>query len=225
MSASGRFAANAEVIHNEDTRRAYKESVANAVNQLNEKLYGIITSEAPLDGDWFIHNLSNAPPGLLLELGVWEGRSLNEICDVVRPRPVFGFDWFRGLPDDWAATGQSGGKGVLDLGGVPPAVRPNGICVVGLIEDTLPRFLELMKMPITFMHIDVDIYSAAKAGLEAAAPWFVNGTLLLFDEIVGEVRALEHEARAFSEWLEATGWDFEAAGRRHSQAYAFRLLK
>src|SRR5215469_3529796 len=82
--------------------------------------------------------------GMLLELGVFDGRSFNEICSLVQPRLVWGFDWFYGLPEPWTdqvGGGDPQGERQCDRGGVVPDVADNGKLVIGRVEQTLVPWL------------------------------------------------------------------------------------
>jgi predicted O-methyltransferase YrrM len=73
--------------------------------------------------------------------------------------------------------------------------------VVGLFEDTLPTWLAQHPDPITFVHIDCDLYSSTKTVLTHIGPRVQAGTIIVFDEYMnglnfydwpdGEHRALD----------------------------------
>lgn len=73
---------------------------------LRQSCYISCKSSAPTSSDNPAHS---AYTGSWLEFGVWEGATLNGVadyrkvnCDANAP-PVFGFDTFTGLPEDWGS--------------------------------------------------------------------------------------------------------------------------
>jgi hypothetical protein len=155
--------------------------------------------------------------GLLLEFGVASGGSFFRLCQLAAPRTVYGFDWFYGLPEDWNSYNP---RGKFSTYGALPRTLPNGEIIVGMVQNTLGEFLRSHDGPIAFAHMDLDLYSSSSFVLKAIAPRCTDGTILLFDEIVGNP---QDEEKAFLEFIEYTGFDFEFVTRRNRDAIAFRL--
>jgi len=139
-------------------------------------------------------------PGLVLEFGVRRGTSLAAIA-AAAGQEVHGFDSFEGLPEAWSGTPQ----GVLTTGGVPPAAAANIRLHPGWFADTLPGFLAAHPEPVRFVNIDSDLYSSAKTVLTALAGRIGSGTVLVFDEFIGNRSWRDDEYRAFAEFVAATG--------------------
>lgn len=142
--------------------------------------------------------------GLILEFGVATGLTLREIA--ARRLPAHGFDSFEGLPEYWRpgfATGAFS-QGLPDVGGAN--------LHVGLFADTLPAFLEEYRDPFAFVHMDADLYSSTKIVFDLARDRFISGTLILFDEYFNYPGWEQHEHRALSEFIAASGRKFEYIG-------------
>jgi hypothetical protein len=181
----------------------------------NAKLDRLLSKPIP-HLDW-ADIISLVPDGTMMELGVLYGESFRQICHFAQPRKVYGFDWWRGLPEDW---GFEGSAATGDMGGVPPACPQNGEFIIGLVEDTLPGFVD-NHAPAAFVHFDMDLYSSTATALECIK--FQPGAILAFDEIENHVRNMNHEQKAFREWLIKTDWDFDLIGSRHSESWVIRL--
>lgn len=134
--------------------------------------------------------------GLVLEFGVASGATIRCIADALAPRPVYGFDWFHGLPEPW--NGLPAGHFSCE----PPDVPDNVELVIGLFADTLPLFLEEHREDVALLHLDCDIYSSTRTVLDALTPRIVSGTVLVFDEYW---IAPDHERRAHIEWMAERG--------------------
>jgi hypothetical protein len=152
--------------------------------------------------------------GLFLEFGVFRGTSISHIAKRVE-REVFGFDSFEGLPEDWTHFQK---KGRFSLQGkLPPNLPQNVTLVKGWFDATIPEFLENQPGPVSFLHIDCDIYSSAKTVLTLLKDRIHSGTVILFDEYFNYPGWQKHEARAFEEFIEETGQRFEFLGFASSQ--------
>ncbi len=155
--------------------------------------------------------LNAGPPGLFLEFGVYDGRTIRLIADEVRPHgvDVHGFDSFRGLPEDWNETGR---KGAFDRGGLLPEVPANVRLHAGWFDASLPVFLQDHPGRVSFVHIDSDLYSSARTVLQGVRDRLGVGSVLLFDELLNYPAFEQHELRAFKEFLAETGWVCECLG-------------
>ncbi|AWK85829.1 hypothetical protein DEW08_02545 [Azospirillum thermophilum] len=167
------------------------------------------------------HALAQATvPGLVLEFGVRRGTSLDHIAGAAG-QTVHGFDSFEGLPEGWVNTA----RGALTTGKQLPPVRPNARLHVGWFEDTLPGFMAAHPEPVRFVNIDSDLYSSARTVLTALAGRLVPGSILVFDEFIGNRSWREDEFRAFHEFAAETGARFEYfAVSPYTKQVAVRLL-
>ena len=108
-----------------------------------------------------------------LEMGVEKGFSIN-VTSIIhqsmsatrvatgRERYVYGFDWFNGLPVEWFNNRM---KGEFSNKGEVPRVRDGVKLVVGLFNDTLPKFLAkkvVGKKKIAFVNMDNDLYEGCR---------------------------------------------------------------
>jgi hypothetical protein len=163
--------------------------------------------------------------GMWTEFGVYRGRSIKTISTYASKKNaiVYGFDSFEGLPEFWDKDNPKGcyglaGKipdGIIDdrfpdadtgMFNSGPTRRmlpwPSNVKLVkGLFEDTLDGFLNEHKDTVAYVHIDSDIYSAAKTVLTKLKDRIVVGTVLDFDEICDYPDYRNHEIKAFAEYL------------------------
>ncbi len=126
---------------------------------------------------------ANLNDGLVLEFGVFKGKSINHFARLFSNQEVHGFDSFEGLAEDW--KGYHLPKGAFDLGGNLPQVESNVTLHKGWFENTLPSFLEKEPAPIRLCHIDCDTYESALYVLKSLADRLVKGSIVVFDEYHG----------------------------------------
>ncbi|WP_297540135.1 class I SAM-dependent methyltransferase [Amycolatopsis sp.] len=142
--------------------------------------------------------------GMALEFGVATGNTLRVIAESRGGKGVFGFDWFQGLPEDWINGMPAGSFARPD----PPDV-PGAELVVGLFADSLPGFLDTHPGDVYFLHVDGDLYSSAKTVLDLVGPRLRPGSIVHFDEFFNYPGWQQHEHKAWLEYVERTGVEFE----------------
>ncbi|MDO9441388.1 MAG: class I SAM-dependent methyltransferase [Beijerinckiaceae bacterium] len=153
------------------------------------------------------HAMQLAPKtGLFLEFGVAGGESIRQIA-AFHAGPVYGFDSFEGLPEDWFAYLRKGFF-AQEL----PRTPDNVTLVKGWFSDTLDGFLAQHDEPVAFLHIDSDLYSSADFVLRRLEPRLAPGAVVLFDEYWNYPGWLQHEFKAFREFIERTGLGYRYEG-------------
>jgi hypothetical protein len=146
-----------------------------------------------------------ARDGTWCEFGVYEGGSLKQLAAYRGNAQLWGFDSFRGLPEEWNAEHPKG-RFAMER----PIMPPDGVnLVVGLFEDVLPAWIP--ESAITFAHIDSDLYSSAAQILSerGIVGLMAHGCVIAFDDIGippyenGEMRAFyEAQERGLRfEWI------------------------
>jgi predicted O-methyltransferase YrrM len=142
------------------------------------------------------------PQGLFLEFGVAGGESIRWTAEI-HPGTIYGFDSFEGLPEDWRDRYPKGRFATN-----PPAVPGNVVLVQGLFADTFPAFLKERREPISFVHIDCDLYSSTKCVFDHLGPLLEPGTVILFDEYFNYPAWQQDEFKAFQETVAANGLNY-----------------
>lgn len=140
-------------------------------------------------------------PGLALEFGVSTGGSLRRIvAGMPEGSRVVGFDSFDGLPEAWR---EGFDRGMFRAS--PPEIDGAEL-VIGLYDATLPTWAPDEDDPaIALVHIDCDLYSSTRTVLEHIGPHLKPGALIVFDEFHGYPGWEDHEAKAWGEYVDATG--------------------
>ena len=135
--------------------------------------------------------------GNIVECGVGPGLSLFDFSLISRaagrPRHIFGYDSFQGLPDPTPTDGRwnarSGGsfsyseqqvRDQLQLAGLEEQYIDANITLVrGPFTTSLPNY---DKGPIALLHIDVDLYQSYRTVLESLYEHVASGGIIAFDE-------------------------------------------
>jgi hypothetical protein len=144
-------------------------------------------------------------PGEIVEFGVAKGASTRVLrqslrrlqrTQVVGPRKrIFAFDSFEGLPRRF--ENLEPGAGACD----PPRIR--GVEIVrGTFEESLDSALAARIGRVALASLDADLYSSTLCALRWLTPLLAPGSLLLFDEYLGEGAS---EQRAHHAWRDETG--------------------
>jgi hypothetical protein len=166
--------------------------------------------------------LREAPSGLVLEFGCGECRTTNELAEMANPRVVHAFDSFLGLPEAWGSHLPAGACRFPR----PKVVRGNVRLHEGLFQDTLPALLasaEGQHNPISFVHVDCDLYSSSKFVLDALGHR-LGGAIVAFDEFEGSQLYADSEGRALREYCDAHRMRPVRLGKQHVDGAAFRLV-
>jgi len=145
-----------------------------------------------------------ATDGLVMEFGVRFGATICQIASLV-DQEIHGFDSFEGLPEQW----HDEPKGTYSTKGVIPEVSDNVTLYAGWFEDTLPEFLKSHPGPVRFMNIDCDIYSSTKTVIDLLADRIIPGSVIVFDEYIGNEHWREDEFKAFQESVTKYQWSYE----------------
>ena len=182
---------------------------------------------------YFAYNISQSrADGRILECGVYKGTSVNHIADIVAPKTVYGFDSFEGLPEPW----EIGEDNIIDVGCFStkelPKVRKNVELIEGWFKDTLPEWAGDSPQPTSFLHIDCDIYSSTIDVLKYLNHTFVEGTVIVFDDLYSWTDEDEYpywrrgQWKALREWLRDYSREIEVVSRmRRRHSGAIRIIK
>ena len=164
--------------------------------------------------------------GHMLEFGVGQGISLRWLVMCAKGRPVYGFDSFEGLPEDWIMSDDliiPAGSWKYDQ----PDIR--GVeYMVGEFSDTIPEWKETHPGMIAFIHIDSDLYSSCVTVLEELNKQIVPGTIIVFDDMYETPRYKnweEGEYKAFLEWKEKYEREAFELNRTRDGEATFRIIK
>lgn len=161
------------------------------------------------DRDLLRHCLSMAT-GTAVEFGVGDGGSLAVIAAHM---PAIGFGNTTGLPEDWRNDFPAG-----SLAFAPPVID-NATVVVGDFDQTLPGFD--WPTDIGLIHFDADLYSSTACALNNLPP-ITAGTFVVFDEWHGYDSCENHEQRAWAEYVDRVGIDWDVIGHGREQ-WAIRI--
>ena len=157
--------------------------------------------------------------GLHLEFGVGRGKSMRWIAAAV-DGTVHGFDSFEGIQEHWNGNpiGAFAQKRM-------PKVPDNVEFHVGYFDATLPDFLDRHTEPLAFLHVDCDLYSSTVTIFDALGERLQPGAIVLFDEYYNFHRWQQHEFKAFQEFVQKSGVEYEyVAYSVTGQQVAVRIL-
>src|SRR4029079_8985852 len=107
----------------------------------------------------------------------------------------FACDSFQGLPERY----ENAGVGAFAC--TPPTI-PGVHIVEGFFEDSLTPELAARVGRVALASLDADVYSSTLCALRWLTPLLGTGSLLLFDQFLGENAA---EKRAFENWSGESG--------------------
>ncbi len=148
--------------------------------------------------------------GPVLEFGVFRGRTIRFMANLLPETPHYGFDSFEGFPDD----GRSDWKQDFRVDGMPD-VPDNVTLVKGFFDKSLPQFLadkpDLGSPKL--VHIDCDLYSSTKVIFDHLCHLLGPGSVIVFDELLHYYRFRENEFLAFYQFLEARQLTFRWLAR------------
>ena len=209
----------------DDVRRVYDRVVEFEIRSRRDIVYAA-DQRAALEAAQFVSgNMPNTPRfserfallkyaltlaparGMALEFGVYTGASLEIITAARETGGVYGFDSFKGLPEEWGVDFPAGAFAVAE----PPEI-PGAELVVGWFDETVPGFLTEQAGPVDFLHVDCDLYSSTKTVLDLVGPRLKPGSVIVFDEFFNFAAWKEGEYRAWTEYAERTGLSFSYAG-------------
>lgn len=157
--------------------------------------------------------------GLHLEFGVGRGKSMRWIASDV-DATVHGFDSFEGIQEHWNGN-PIGAFSQRRMPKVPDNVEFH----VGYFDATLPDFLASHEEAIAFLHVDCDLYSSTVTIFDALGDRLQPGAIVLFDEYYNFHRWQQHEFKAFQEFVQKSGVEYEyIAYSVTGQQVAVRIL-
>lgn len=153
-------------------------------------------------------------PGIVLEMGVYDGGSINliaqKILEADPSRKIYGLDSFRGLEESWTSTDHYRS---FDVGGIPPQSIDKRVTLIqGRVEKVLEPFLLTEKPTFSLVHFDMDLYAPSYYALKHLLPFLKPGTLILFDELYGYPGWQYGEYKALTELINRNQYRFLAFG-------------
>ena len=180
----------------------------------NKYLYDKVCFDTDLD---LLRSLAlhAEPEDLVLEFGVFSGRTINALAECLPNQNLWGFDSFEGLPETWRSDFSQGTFKVAAM----PEVRENVTLIKGWFDKTLPVFLDMTPGPVGFVHIDCDLYSSTKTVLTLLKDRLRDGAVIVFDEYFNYPGWEQHEYKAFSEFVDQACFKFKYLGSnpKHQQ--------
>jgi hypothetical protein len=163
----------------------------------------------------------------------------NAVKDGFMSMRFIGFDSFEGLP---AVTGVDAERPFFEQGAY--SAREDVVMTLLKQHNVSPAQVRLVKAyfeetcteataqsldlkHIAVVHIDSDLCASAKTALNFCAPYFHDGSVVIFDEWLQFSGSPNHgEQRAFGEWRAPNpGWHVAELGRESFGRMAFVLNK
>lgn len=153
---------------------------------------------------------------LYLEFGVFKARTTRYWSAKLRhpEARLHGFDSFEGLPEEWAD--HASGK-IFNAGGEIPVIADARVKFFkGWFNQVLPTYT-VPDHDLLVLIMDADLYSSTSYVLNHLRQYIRPGTLIYFDEM----NHVEHEPKAFDEFMKETSLRFRPIAADRTLTYAF----
>jgi predicted O-methyltransferase YrrM len=138
--------------------------------------------------------------GLYTEFGVSYGKSIKYFANKIsKDEKIYGFDSFQGLRENFFGTAFT--KGEFSTGRIIPKLPNNVSLINGWFADTLPTFLKEYASLFSFIHMDADTYESTKQVLDLIGSRITTGTIIVFDEYLGNPNWINCEYKAWQEFV------------------------
>lgn len=202
----------------ERSRRAARESYDFIDREMRGAVYNASDQFAVMDG--YVNDIV-AHGGNILDLGVYKGGSTRRLAKMFPNLRIHGFDSFEGLPEHWAHA-MKGAFG--EIKGKLPDMPDNVTLYKGWFDDTLPVWAEKNgDKHISLLRVDCDIYSSTKTIFDSVGHLLRKGSIICFDELIGYYDWQSHEHKAFLEFNEKAGFEYEY--KAYGLTYTIAVLK
>ena len=225
---SKEFAPGHQILHFQSTDHPYQES-PEATNFVSQYLQDakVFTSDADL-----LRFASDQVTlrGSYLELGVTTGKTANFIAALNPKKTLYGFDSFLADAENYEKNSHRYPKttfGLKDRSQLPPLLS-NVKLIQGPFSEALPYYIGKysQSQPIAFLHVDCDLYASTSEALQILAPYIQPGTIIVFDEYYHYDGYEQFEFKAFTEFLNQSGYQAEYIGYNAMfQAVAVRIVQ
>jgi hypothetical protein len=162
--------------------------------------------------------------GDFAEFGVFKGVSARFLSQFLYgERSLHLFDSFEGLPEAWVGV-DGYDKGHFSTNGQVPRIRGKHVHIhKGWFSDTIPPFAEALTQPLSFIHMDADLYGSTMDVFNGLNEFISPGTIILFNEYV--MKQSEDEHRALLDWSQQHRREFQYLWRSESVQVAIRVTK
>lgn len=166
--------------------------------------------------------------GDIAEFGVAKGETARFILSLVRNfHECRLFDSFEGLPEAWEGTNYKKGAFAVSPHSIPVFKDARVHVVKGWFSNTVKSAYAERTVPLSFIHMDADLYSSTMDAFHAINHLIVPGTVLLFDEYLLKTRGkiADDEHRALNDWCSIYGREVEYLFRTKWAQVACRVKK
>ena len=136
------------------------------------------------------------------EFGVWRGLSFKYI--VKNYKYGYGFDNFKGLPEDWENIKKNEYSSYGDIPNVS-----NGEFIEGNFDKSLPIFFSEQRPLASIINFDCDLYSSTITALNNSKDIIDNRTILIFDEFLMNKNWINHEYKALTEFCSLNNYEYD----------------
>lgn len=124
-------------------------------------------------------------PGIIVECGTYRGGSAVAMAVTAPDKPVWCFDTFSGMPEVTEFDQHKKGDFTTTYDEVKRAVEPypNILLIAGEFKNTFPK---VMRVPISLLYLDCDLYESYKIALETFWPMVSPGGWLVAEDYMHE---------------------------------------
>jgi len=140
------------------------------------------------------------------EFGVWRATSFRYLIKSFKKG--YGFDTFKGLPEDWDVGSHIEKAGTYSSDGNIPKIK-GGEFIVGKFEDTLPIFYSERRPIASVINFDADLYSSTICALNFSKSIMDKNTILIFDEFIINENWEQDEFKALNEFCSTNNYTYE----------------
>ena len=199
-----------------------KRALKTTADYVEENMRNVVSVASRYEvHDVGISNIS-LQDGLVLEFGVYRGDTINYIAQRQPKAMIYGFDSFEGLPEFWRDGFDKSAFALKSL----PKVKDNVTLKKGWFDDTLPSFIQELRTPIAYLHIDCDLYSSTKTIFGYLDKYIIPGTVIVFDEYFNYPSWETGEFQAFQEFIVKTGKSYQYLTYNHlNEQVAVKIIE
>lgn len=107
-----------------------------------------------------------APPGVVVEIGVYKGDTLGALATMFPNRKFYGYDTFEGMPPVEARDNYHKKGDFKDTSLEEVQARYTELPNITLVKGCYPKSDYIDPKPVAQAHVDVDIYESTMNALE-----------------------------------------------------------